>query len=104
MRYVEAQLNSRRYLVDVLPSGPGSADEIELQLAFVYVKSGSNLNHNKDPSPSGRGEAVRESWRLEHQSVDLVDHSGSRPEVRFGEAVERSFHQLIGISQRGLIR
>src|SRR5687767_733575 len=102
MPYVEAQLNSRCHLVDVLSSRPGRADEIKLQFALVYAESGSDLNHIKNPSLFGRG--VRVSSVLEHQSVDLVDHSGSRPEIRFSEAVERRIHQLIGIRQCRLIR
>ena len=37
---------------------------------------------------------------LEHQGVDLVYHIGSRSEVRFGEAVERSISQVVGFYQR----
>ena len=43
-------------------------------------------------------------WRQKHQSIDLVDHGRSRPEVSFSEAVEWRIHQLIGLSQSWFIR
>ena len=34
-----------------------------------------------------------------HQVVDFLDHLRSRPQVGFGEAVERSIHQVVPFCQ-----
>ena len=46
---------------------------------------------------------MRSGGDLEHQGVDLVDHLGSRPQVRFFEAVERRIHQIVHFGQRWLV-
>ena len=50
---IEAELNRRRDLVDVLSAGAGSPDEVPFQMAFIQKPGRGNGRHGKDLKPEG---------------------------------------------------